>query len=201
MADFLLGSIKTSGYSLPQPLAGRRNYNLGAFVQDDWKITPRLTLNLGLRYEYESPMTSSNNIYSRVDPVIGKVLFAGINASSTLNLNPDKLNFAPRVGLAYTITPKTVIRSGLGIFYSQIFSDLGAQVLFPGYTVTQSFGSLGAGVPQSFSLSQGMPLVAAQNLSLDPTIGFRRVHPSRRRGHCRTHRNGTSAFNGNCRAA
>lgn len=103
LADFLLGKVKTSGYALPQPPAGRRNYNLGAFVQDDWKVTPRLTLNLGVRYEYESPMTSSNNIYSRVDPATGQVLFAGINASASLNLEADKLNFAPRVGFAYSI--------------------------------------------------------------------------------------------------
>ena len=71
LADFLLGDIKTSGYALPQPPAGRRNYNLGIFAQDDWKITPKLTLNLGVRWEYESPMTSSNGVYSRVDPTTG----------------------------------------------------------------------------------------------------------------------------------
>lgn len=65
LADFLLGDVKTSGYALPQPPAGRRNYNLGIFAQDDWKVTSKLTLNLGLRWEYESPMTSSNGIYSR----------------------------------------------------------------------------------------------------------------------------------------
>src|SRR4029077_8659866 len=58
----------------------------------------------------------------------------------------------------------TVIRTGFGLFYSQIFSDLGAQVLFPGYTISQSFGNLGTGVKQPFSLSQGMPLVAVQDL-------------------------------------
>src|ERR1051326_2223044 len=47
LADFLLGDIKTSGYALPQPPAGRRNYNLGAYLQDDWKIGRKLTLNLG----------------------------------------------------------------------------------------------------------------------------------------------------------
>jgi hypothetical protein len=164
LADFLLGDIKTSGYALPQPPMGRRNYNLGAFVQDDWKVTQKLTLNLGVRYEYESPMTSSNKIYSRVDPVSGQVLFADINASPSLNLSAGKFNFAPRVGVAYNVTPKTVFRYGFGVFYSQIFSDLGGQVLFPGYTISQSFGSLGTGVPQPFSLSQGMPLVAVQNL-------------------------------------
>lgn len=165
LADFLLGKVKTSGYALPQPPAGRRNYNLGAFAQDDWKITPRLTLNLGLRYEYESPMTSSNKIYSRVDPATGQVLFAGINASDSLNLSAKKLNFAPRVGFAYSLTPKTVIRSGYGISYAGIFSNLGAQVLFPGYTISQAFTNLGTGIAQPFSLSQGMPLVAVQNLS------------------------------------
>jgi Carboxypeptidase regulatory-like domain/TonB dependent receptor-like, beta-barrel/TonB-dependent Receptor Plug Domain len=164
LADFLLGAVKSSGYALPQPPAGRRNSNLGIYVQDDWKAAPKLTLNLGVRYEYESPMTSSNNIYSRVDTNTGQVLFAGINASPTLNLEASKLNFAPRVGLAYNFTPKTVIRSGFGIFYSQIFSDLGAQVLFPGYTISQSFGSLGTGIAQPFTLSQGMPLIAVQNL-------------------------------------
>jgi hypothetical protein len=177
LADFLLGDVKTSGYALPQPPAGRRNYNLGAYVQDDWKLNAKLTLNLGMRYEYESPMTSSNNIYSRVDTVTGQVLFAGINASSTLNLNATKFNFAPRVGFAYNVTPKTVIRSGFGIFYSQIFSDLGGQVLFPGYTISQSFGSLGTGIPQSFLLSQGMPLVAVQNLK-DPQSTLSQFGPT-----------------------
>jgi outer membrane receptor protein involved in Fe transport len=172
MADFLLGTVKSSGYALPQPPAGRRNSNLGLYVQDDWKAAQKLTLNLGLRYEYEAPMTSSNNIYSRVDPVTGQVLFAGINASPSLNLSATRWNFAPRVGLAYNVLPKTVIRAGYGVFYSQIFSDLGAQVLFPGYTISQSFGSLGTGIAQPFSLSQGMPLVAVQNLqSPQTTLG------------------------------
>jgi len=164
LADFLLGDVKTSGYALPQPPAGRRNYNLGLYLQDDWKFNRKLTLNLGLRYEYESPMTSSNNIYSRVDPVSGQVLFANINSSPSLGLEARRLNFAPRVGLAYSVTPKTVVRTGFGIFYNQIFSDLGAQVLFPGYTISQAFSNLGPGIAQPFSLSQGMPLIAVQDL-------------------------------------
>jgi Carboxypeptidase regulatory-like domain/TonB-dependent Receptor Plug Domain len=165
LADFLLGDIKTAGYALPQPPAGRRNYNIGAYVQDDWKFSQKLTLNLGLRYEYESPMTSSNNVYSRVDPTTGQVLFPNINSSASLGLTADKINFGPRVGLAYTPFSKTVVRAGFGIFFNQFFSDLGGQVLFPGYTISQAFNSLGTGIAQPFSLSQGMPLVATQNLS------------------------------------
>ncbi len=164
LADFLLGDIKTGSYSLAQPLIGRRNYNIGLYIQDDWKVTPKLTLNLGLRWEYESPLTTANNEYSRVDPTTGQILFAGKNASNSLNLNASKLNFAPRAGFAYSLTPKTVIRSGFGIFYAGIFSDLGGQVLFPGYTVEQTFNNLGTGIAQPFKLSQGLPEVATNNV-------------------------------------
>lgn len=166
LADFLLGDIKTSSYSLPQPLIGRRNYNLGLYVQDAWKIRPNLTLNFGLRWEYESPFTMAHNEYSRVDPTTGDILFAGKNGvSDTLNLTAPKTDFAPRVGVAYTVAPKTVIRGGFGIFYAGIFSDLGGQVLFPGYNVEQAFPNLGTGIPQPFNLSQGMPSVVTNNPS------------------------------------
>jgi hypothetical protein len=164
LADFLLGDLKTGSYSLPQPLIGRNNYNIGLYLQDDWKVSPKLSLNLGLRWEHESPLTTANNEYSRVDPATGEVLFAGKNASDTLNLPSSKLNFAPRAGFAYSLTPKTVIRSGFGIFYAGIFSDLGGQVLFPGYTVEQAFNNLGTGIAQPFRLSQGLPAVATNNV-------------------------------------
>ena len=81
-----------------------------------------------------------------------------------MNLTASKLNFAPRAGFAYSLTPKTVIRSGFGIFYAGIFSDLGGQVLFPGYTVEQAFNNLGTGIAQPFKLSQGLPAVATNNV-------------------------------------
>ena len=164
LADFLLGDIKTGSYSLAQPLIGRRNYNLGFYLQDYWKVSTKLSLNLGLRWEFESPLTAANSEYSRVDPTTGETLFAGKNASGTLNLSASKLNFAPRAGFAYSLTPKTVIRSGFGIFYAGIFSDLGGQVLFPGYTVEQAFNNLGTGIAQPFKLSQGLPAVATNNV-------------------------------------
>ncbi len=71
IADLLLGKIKQTSYEQPQPPTGRRNSNFGIFAQDDWKVTPKLTLNLGLRYEYESPLTIATNIYSRIDPNSG----------------------------------------------------------------------------------------------------------------------------------
>ena len=177
LADFLQGYVQSANYDLPQPIAGRRNTNLGIFVQDDWKATRKLTLNLGVRWEYESPMTMSNDIYSRVDIVTGKLLVAGKNASRSLDLKGAKSNFAPRVGFAYGWNDKTVIRSAFGIFYSQIFSNLGGIVLYPGFTVSQTFPDLGVAVAQSFRLREGVPLVAVQNFS-DPFFVERNATPA-----------------------
>ena len=167
LGDMLLGTVKTANYDLFQPPTGRRNYNLGIFLQDDWKVTARLTINVGLRWEYEAPMTMSNDIYSRVDPVSGHLLAANLNASRSLDLNAPRTNFAPRIGFAYSLDDKTVIRSAFGVFYSQIFSNVGGVVLYPGFTVNQVFPDLGVGVAQPFRLQDGMPQVATQDFS-DP---------------------------------
>ncbi len=107
IADLLLGKVKTAQYEQPQPPTGRRNNNLGIFFQDDWKVTPRLTLNLGLRYEYESPLTIATNIYSRIDPNTGTLLAAGLNGvSRSLNITTPKGDVSPRFGLAYGSTTR-----------------------------------------------------------------------------------------------
>lgn len=165
LADFLLGKVKTGNYQIPMPPTGRRNYNLGVFAQDDWKVSPKLTLNLGLRWEYESPLVISNNVYTRFDPTTGQLLAAGINASRSLNIKTPKLDFSPRIGLAYSIDDKTVFRAAFGTFYGTIFQNLGGQVAFPGYDVTTNYNNLGTGVAQPFSLSQGFPLTGVRDLS------------------------------------
>lgn len=173
--DFLLGTLATANYKLPQPLVGRRNYNLGLFIQDDWKITRRLTLNLGLRHEFESPMVVVNDIYTRIDDATGKMLAAGKNATRSLNIDASRFNLAPRAGFAFAWNDKTVIRAGAGLFYGQIFSNLGAGGS-PGYTVTQAFPDLGVGIPQAFRLFEGVPLIAVQDLN-DPFAAERAATP------------------------
>jgi hypothetical protein len=165
LADFLLGDITSASYEIPQPLTGRRNYNLGAFLQDDWKVNSRLTVNAGVRWDYEAPMSVATNIYSRFDPTNGQLLVAGQNATDTLNVTTSKHNFQPRVGFAYSLDPKTVVRSAFGIFYAQVMSNLGSSITYPGYDITVSFPQPSSGVPQPFSLSQGMPLTGVQNLN------------------------------------
>ncbi|HEX3569544.1 MAG TPA: carboxypeptidase regulatory-like domain-containing protein [Acidobacteriaceae bacterium] len=165
LADFLLGKVKTAQYEQPMPPTGRRNFNVGVFFQDDWKMTPKLTVNAGLRWEYESPLKIATNVYSRFDPTTGKLLVAGNNASASLNVYTPKADLSPRVGLAYSLGSKTVFRAAFGTFYGTIFQNLGGQLAYPGYDNTISYNNLGTAVAQPFSLSQGLPLAPPPNLS------------------------------------
>ena len=165
IADLLLGKIKTTSYEQAQPPTGRRNYNLGIFAQDDWRATPKLTLNLGIRYEYESPLTVATDIYSRIDPATGTLWAAGLNGvSRSLNITTPKANVSPRIGLAYAIDDKTVVRAAFGTFYGTIFQNLGGQLAYPGFDNNITTNNLGTGVAQPFSLSQGFPLAPPPNL-------------------------------------
>ncbi len=172
IADFLLGQIKTASYEQPMPETGRRNYNLGVFVQDDWKVSPKLVLNVGLRYEFESPLTIANNIYSRFDPATGNFLQAGVNGvSRSLNVSEPTKDFSPRIGLAYSVDSKTVIRAAFGTFYGTIFQNLGGQLAYPGYDNNVTYGNIGTAIAQPFTLSQGIPLIAPANLQ-DPAASI-----------------------------
>ena len=165
IADLLTGQVKTAQYEQPQPPTGRRNYNFGIFLQDDWRITPKLTFNLGVRYEYESALTIATNIYSRIDPSTGQLLAAGLNGvSRSLNVTTPKADVSPRIGLAYSLDNKTVLRAAFGTFYGTIFQNLGGQLAYPGFDNTINYNNLGTAVAQPFTLSDGMPLAAPPNL-------------------------------------
>lgn len=179
LADLLLGAVKTAGYPVPQIPTNRVNYNLGLFVNDDWKVSRKLTLNLGLRYEFETPQISKNNLYSRVDLTTGRLLVAGRNASRNLDLITDYWNLAPRLGFALSINPKTVIRSGFAIFYSQTWIDNGELVAYPGFTATQTFPDQGLGRAQPFTLTQGFPVEPGSQQVPDPLALAAAATPAR----------------------
>ena len=119
LADMLLGDPTTSVIST-LTYFGNRQRTYGAFVQDDYKLSPSLTLNLGLRYDYTTPITEAHNRQSNFDFATGQIIVAGQNGASDGLVTTDKNDFAPRLGLAWSPfkSRKTVIRSGYGRFFS-----------------------------------------------------------------------------------
>ena len=145
LADMLLGYVDSADLNL-YPRFYTRQSNYSAYVQDNWRISHRLTLNLGLRYEYWTPFADARNQSSTLDlnaPGGPTVVYAGSTLTPTLSpavltafqaaglpiesaaqagypsslWNMQKNNWAPRIGAAYQVNDKTVIRGGYGIYY------------------------------------------------------------------------------------
>jgi hypothetical protein len=128
LADFLFGA--RSSYSLNNEVVLNYRQRMHfAYLQDDWKIAPKLTLNLGVRYEFATPQWEEQNRISNYDPATNTLLQAKDGSIYDRALvHPDNNNWAPRIGLAYQIFPKTVVRSGYGISYVH-FNRLGGENL------------------------------------------------------------------------
>jgi hypothetical protein len=178
LGDLLLGSVKTSNIPVPQIPVNRTNYNLGLFVNDTFKVSQRLTLNLGLRYESETRQIIKNDVYSRVDITSGELLVAGRNATRNLNIENDRFNWSPRVGLAYSLGDKTVLRTGLAVFHSNFWMDNGEMVAYPGFTGARTFVDPGVGLAQPFRLRDGTPTEDLQGLT-DPFAELAAASPNR----------------------
>ena len=128
LADFLMGARST--YSLVNPfiIQLRQRMQFG-YLQDDWRVTPGLTLNLGLRYEFATPQWDANNKLTNFDPATRTLLQATDGSLYDRALvHPDRNNFAPRLGMAYSLDDKTVLRSAYGISYV-LFNRLGGENL------------------------------------------------------------------------
>ena len=129
LADFALGL--RAQYALSSVLVAnlRRNMHF-AYIQDDWRATSRLTLNLGVRYEYSTPYWEKDNILSNYDPAANAIVKAsdGSLADRAL-IDPDRNNFGPRLGFAYTLRPGTAIRGGYGLSYVHFSRAGGGDVL------------------------------------------------------------------------
>lgn len=131
LADFLMGL--RGNYDAANILVAlyRQQMHFG-YLQADWKASQKLTLNLGVRYEFATPQYEARNRLSNYDPA-RRQLVAATEGSfrNRSGINPDWNNWAPRIGLAYTVTPKTVIRSGVGISYIH-FNRLGGENILSG---------------------------------------------------------------------
>src|SRR5262245_11414628 len=119
-ADFLLGlpdSTQRQLGTIPDDLTG---WQYAFFIQDDWRLHPSLTLNLGLRYELQVPMKESRNLLANFIPELGEVVKAGTPGYPEALLETNTKNIGPRIGFALRPlrNDRTVIRGGAGIYYS-----------------------------------------------------------------------------------
>ncbi len=128
LADLMFGA--RNHYEMNNnPVAHLRQRMYFGYVQDDFKFSPKLTLNLGLRYEFATPQWERDNHLANYDPITNSMIYAKNGSLYDRALvHPDPHNWAPRIGLAYSVSPKTVIRSGFGISYVQ-FNRLGGENL------------------------------------------------------------------------
>jgi hypothetical protein len=117
ISDFLLGARST--YQLTNfTIAHLRQRMQFAYLQDNFKVSPKLTLNLGIRYEFATPVYDRDNHMANLDPATNTLVYAKDGSLTDRALvNPSYNNWGPRIGLAYSINPKTVIRAGYGISY------------------------------------------------------------------------------------
>jgi hypothetical protein len=115
-ADFLLGSVDNGGTEIQTKYLSSKMWAHAYFIQDDWKVTPRLTLNLGLRYQIDFSWHEKNHLAASFNPYTLKWEIAGVNVPEG-NLNTDYREFGPRVGFAWNPMGSFVVRGGYGIMY------------------------------------------------------------------------------------
>ena len=117
LASFLLGQVDTFAIDLQSSTIRPRDNIQEFFAQDDWRATPRLTLNLGVRYTLHHPSTEKNNQGAVFNLATQQLQYLGAHGFSKSARELHYGNFAPRLGFAYSVNPRTVIRSGFGIVF------------------------------------------------------------------------------------
>ncbi|MGH9521469.1 MAG: TonB-dependent receptor domain-containing protein [Terriglobales bacterium] len=190
VATLLLGLADSGSLTRTAPLALTNRYIAG-YLQDTWRISRKLTVTAGLRYDVETPYTERhNNVAFGFDPNValgingiplsasvpafnanlhGGLVFAGVNGISRAEGNLDKNNFGPRVGFAYQLFSKTVVRGGFALFYSpmaDILSFLGGVNTFS--PNTPYTGTTNSSATPATSISNPFPngIVPTQGSSL-----------------------------------
>ncbi len=169
-ADYLLGYAQEVDALNGLSRDGDRQWRDGVFAQDDYQITPKLVLNLGVRWDYSQPIYEQNNKLVNVGLTpadIGTVYYAGKNGASRALYNPTYDQFVPRIGFAYSATPKFVIRGGFGVMTFFEGMGVGGRLTQnPPYTNTYTITAT-----DPSSTSGGTPLSVNQSLPANSTAG------------------------------
>ncbi|HEU4981153.1 MAG TPA: TonB-dependent receptor [Acidobacteriaceae bacterium] len=114
VADFNMDRVFSMGRGTVAGYAGQRQWRDAVFAQDDWKIRPNLTLNLGVRWEYDQPIYEVKNKQSNVNLQTGELELAGQNGNSRALYKPVWTNFMPRLGFSYNPAQRWVVRGAFG---------------------------------------------------------------------------------------
>ncbi len=181
-ADFLLGipGIAIHDQTFDGPVTGRRWKIYRPFVEDNWRVTPSLTLNLGLAWDLTTPTTEEHGRLADYDPATNALLVANQNGvSSSAGVNMDKTALEPRIGATWKVlgSDKTVLRAGFSLYHDSAWSQgaqglwqnppfLGESDAFPatfssGCAFSTSYcATVLGGTPENISLSNGFAAIA-----------------------------------------
>ena len=167
IASLLLGEVNSVTEQVSDLIRSRAAYWAG-YVQDDWRLTDRLTLNYGLRWETEIPRSVVDNRQNSFDPAginpvsgtPGVVTFAGVNGTPRQAFRTDWNNFGPRFGFAYRLpsSRETVIRGGGGAFYGPTVSNTIGDVASTGFSTALNLVVPQADVQSALRLRDGVPV-------------------------------------------
>lgn len=180
LASLLLG-FPTAFSQLQTQELDRSSWYLAAFAQDDWRVNQSLTLNVGLRWETDTPMVDKRNRMNSFDPqslnpvsgTPGVVKFIGSNGYRSTPYDGDWNNFGPRFGFAWKVlgSESTVIRGGYGIFFAHPFDAGVPNAVALGFSTSRDLNSPDNGITAPFYLRDGVPSTAAAAPKLDDSFG------------------------------
>ena len=182
-ASFLLGLVDASHIQAPQE-TGQREWTLGFFIQDEFRVTSKLTLNYGLRYDYQPQFVEPHDDISEFDRTVPNPGAGGLLGAMTfLGDGPGRLGkrrygdtwpwgFGPRFGFAYKLGPRTVIRGSYGLFSGPVSQNQWAQVQqHYGFNPQFTVASQDQGITPAFNWDNGFPVSGFNTQpTIDPTI-------------------------------
>ena len=191
IASFLLEQVDSASTTFyTSTVIDARTKSFSLFASDTWRVTPKLTISPGIHWEVDPPSLDANDRFSYFDPNLpnpgagnlpGAIAFAGDGSGRSGRRRPEDTwygGIAPRIGVAYALAPKTVIRAGYGIFYDNAnMPGWDGGITQDGYNSTSVFGNSMGGMQAAFVLSNGLPSNHPVPPNLVPTFDNGGVAP------------------------